>query len=319
MAMSKDFLESVLPKPELSGDDEDFPDMLGECLSSCFGGTSFRMFITLSTILAPIKTGLTLSLALICTLLTAGTELPLLRTVTFVTGLLEGEHDCRLGRAGGPGSTEEDRAAGAPGLPLEAERGLSGADVLKFGGASSEKPAISEGFQALDLTVGQAPRAGMGFFVAVDVEAGLVTEDGRRVGVADLELVAVGLDAGIEGLAVGVEDLAVALEVGVEDLAEAVGLVVGTVGLVAGLVAGTVVLVGAVALVGVAGLDGLDPDVTVGLLVGVAGLDPGPPDDKGLRVTPLEEFNPGDKTGCLDTELPLAAGSGSGFANWSHR
>lgn len=79
IAISKDFLESVLPNPELSGD-EDFPDKLlrGECLSSCFGGTSLRIFITLSTILVPIKTGLTLSFALACNLLPAGTELPLL-------------------------------------------------------------------------------------------------------------------------------------------------------------------------------------------------------------------------------------------------
>lgn len=77
IAISRDFFESVLPKP--SGD-EDFPDKLlrGDCLSSCFGGTSFLMFITLSTILVPIITGLTLSLALACARLIAGTELPLL-------------------------------------------------------------------------------------------------------------------------------------------------------------------------------------------------------------------------------------------------
>lgn len=64
IAMSKDFFEKLLPKPELSGDEADFPDRLGECLSSCFGGTSFRIFITLSTIFVPIKTGLTLSVTL---------------------------------------------------------------------------------------------------------------------------------------------------------------------------------------------------------------------------------------------------------------
>lgn len=81
MAISKDFFERFLPKPELSGD-EDFPDkfLRGESLSSCLGGTSFRIFITLSTILLPIRTGLTLSLALACNLVIAGTgtELPLL-------------------------------------------------------------------------------------------------------------------------------------------------------------------------------------------------------------------------------------------------
>lgn len=81
IAISKDFLESILPKPALS-DEADFPDTLlrGECLSSCFGGISFRIFITLSTILVPIRTGLTLSLALARNRFTAdtGTELPLL-------------------------------------------------------------------------------------------------------------------------------------------------------------------------------------------------------------------------------------------------
>lgn len=81
MAISKDFFESVLPNPALSGD-EDFPDKLlwGECLSSCLGGASFLIFITLSTILVPTRAGLTLSLALACNRLEAGTgtELPLL-------------------------------------------------------------------------------------------------------------------------------------------------------------------------------------------------------------------------------------------------
>lgn len=65
IAISKDFFDNDLPNPELSGD-EDFADKLlcGECLSSCFGGTSFRIFITLSTILVPTIPGLTLSLAL---------------------------------------------------------------------------------------------------------------------------------------------------------------------------------------------------------------------------------------------------------------
>lgn len=79
IAISRDFFESVLPKPELSGDDVDFPDKLprGECLSSCLGGASFLIFITLSTIFVPIKTGLTLSLTLESPRLIAGTELPL--------------------------------------------------------------------------------------------------------------------------------------------------------------------------------------------------------------------------------------------------
>lgn len=79
IAMSRDFFESVLPKPELSGDVDDLPEILlwGEFLSSILGGTNLRIFITLSTILVPITTGLTLSFTLECPRLTAGIELPL--------------------------------------------------------------------------------------------------------------------------------------------------------------------------------------------------------------------------------------------------
>lgn len=231
---------------------------------------------------------------------------------------------------------EEDRELGAPGLPLEAESGLSGSVVLKFGGASSEKPGISEGFHGLDFTVGDAPRDGTGFLVAVGT--GLETEgevldggadilgvldgiDGRRVGVADLDT---DLGGGTVGLPVGVEDLAVDLD-GVEDLEGIVDLVAGIVDLVAGaadLVVGTVGLPAEIVdlfnvarEVGVDDLEGLGADVTVGRPVGVAGLDPGPPDDEGLRIPELEEFNPGEEVGCLDIKLLLAAGSGWGFAN----
>lgn len=176
------------------------------------------MFTTLSTIFVP---GLSLSQLLESTL--RPREMPLdVRD-------LEGEHDCRLGLPLELGSTEDDLELGAPGLPREAEVGLSGNDVLKFGGVSREKPGISEGFQGLDLTVGEVPLDGAGpEFVAEEDEPGgaavLGAPDGvaRRVGVADLDVVVVVV---IEGLAVGVEERAVVL-VGVEDLAE------GTVGLV---------------------------------------------------------------------------------------
>jgi hypothetical protein len=94
MAISKDFFESVLPKPELSGDD-DFPVRLplGECLPSCLGGASFRIFITLSTILVPIMTGLTLSLIFECPRLNAGTELPLGCIMPLGARPLDGEQD----------------------------------------------------------------------------------------------------------------------------------------------------------------------------------------------------------------------------------
>lgn len=78
MAMSSDFLESVRPKPVLSGEEADFPDKLGECLSSCLGGANFLILTTRSTILFPITTGLTSSLALAYNRFTAGTELPLM-------------------------------------------------------------------------------------------------------------------------------------------------------------------------------------------------------------------------------------------------
>lgn len=329
MAISNDFFESVLPKPELSGE-EDFPDRLlwGECLSSCLGGASFRMFITLSTILFPITTGLTLSLTLEYPRFTAGTEPPL-ACRPLGARPLEGEHDCRLILPGGPGSTEEDRELGAPGLPLVAESGLSGSDVLKFGGASREKPGISEGFHGLDFTVEEAPRDGAEFLETV--ELGLLTAgeglteeadifgaldgvDGRRDGVVALDT---GLDGGIEDLAVGVEDLAVDLE-GVDDLdgivdlvADEADLLLDTTGFA--VVAGDLIVEaaglgletmglfeeteglvdGSVDLeVGVEGLEGLDAPVSVGRPVGVAGLEPGPPDEEGLRVPEPEEFNP---------------------------
>ena len=78
IAISKDFFESDLPKPELSGDEDDLPDRLlwGEFLSSSLGGASFRIFITLSTILVPMITGLTLSFTFEYPRLTAGIELP---------------------------------------------------------------------------------------------------------------------------------------------------------------------------------------------------------------------------------------------------
>lgn len=200
-------------------------------MSSDLGGASFRMLTTLSTILVPINTGLTLSLALEYPRLTAGTELPLVYIGVLP---LDGEHDCLLGLppAGGPlGSTEADRGLGAPGLPLVAESGLSGNVVLRFGGVSSEKPGMSDGFHGLDLTVGEAARGTAGVLDGVGIgfaagEEGLTWDtagfavvvaelSGRRVGVADLDMV---LGGGTVGLDVGVEDLAVDLDRGVVDL-----------------------------------------------------------------------------------------------------
>lgn len=77
IAISKDFFESDLPKPEVSGDEDDLPERLWEeFVPSSLGGANFRIFTTLSTILVPITTGLTLSFALEYPRLTAGIELP---------------------------------------------------------------------------------------------------------------------------------------------------------------------------------------------------------------------------------------------------
>lgn len=284
IAISRDFFESVLPKPILSGNEDDFPALLFVVLrSSCFGGASFLMLTTLSTICVPISTGFTWSLPLECARLIAGIEL-----LPCGACILEGEHDWRLCLPLEPASTEDDRALGPPGLPLDAEAGLSGIDVLKFGGASSEKPGISVGFHGVDFEVGEFPRDDAGFFVVVGAD--FFTDDDRpdtlgkleqfasgRVGVADLD---VDLEAGAEGLAVGVEERAVDL-VGVEDLNT------GAVGLV---------LEGKLDReVGVEGLEDLVDAVKVGRPVGVAGLqlvDVGPLVVDGFLLPALEKLSP---------------------------
>jgi len=218
---------------------------------------------------------------------------------------LDGEQDCRLGRAAGPLSTEEDLELGAPGLPRVAEVGLSGSDVLRFGGASREKPGISDGFHGLDLTVGELPLEGVCAVVFAGeeplgiVEPDLEIEDdltgaaklpcwaegteGRLVGVDALD---VGLlCAGMEGLDEGVVDLVAGiddLEVGVDDLlAGADALPAGAGFLLAGpaaLLEGVVDLTeGSVDLeVGVddLGAEALVLAGTVAREVGVEGLEP---------------------------------------------
>lgn len=278
--------------------------------------------MTLSTIFVPITTGLTLSLTLEYPRLTAGTELPLGCIIPLRARPLEGEHDCRLGLPLDTGSTEEDRGLGAPGLPLVAESGLSGTDVLRFGGASSEKPGIFEGFHGLDFTVGEVPWDGTGFFDVV--RAGLVAEgddltggadtlsafdgvDGRRVGVDALDVdfdggIEEGLEVGVEDLAVdleGVEDLAVDLE-GVEDLEGTVVLAAGTVGLDAETVGFAAEIVGLEAEIEDLVAEGVAFEVeSVGFVVETAGLveeSAGLVDDKVGRevgVEDLEGFDDG--------------------------
>ncbi|GJN37523.1 hypothetical protein PR202_gb26492 [Eleusine coracana subsp. coracana] len=229
-------------------------------------------------------------------------------TLPFKVLPLEGEQDCRLGRVAGPLSTDEDLELGAPGLPRVAEVGLSDSDVLRFGGASREKPGISDGFHGLDLTVGELPLDGVGAaaFASEEpldtVDTGLeIDEDltgaaklpswaegaeGRLVGVAALE--AGLLCAGIEGLDDGVDDLVAGiddLEVGVDDLlAGADALPEGAAVLLAGpaaLVEGVADLAeGSVDLedleVGVDDLEAEAPVLagTVAREVGVEGLEP---------------------------------------------
>lgn len=77
-AISRDLFESVLPKPELLVDKDLLPSLCVEQLSSCFGGASFLMFTTLSTIFVPISTGLSASLSFPRDLLLARMAFPLL-------------------------------------------------------------------------------------------------------------------------------------------------------------------------------------------------------------------------------------------------
>jgi hypothetical protein len=212
---------------------------------------------------------------------------------------LEGEQDCRLGRAAGPLSTEEDLELGAPGLPRVAEVDLSGSDVLRFGGASREKPGISDGFHGLDLTVGELPLEGVGAAAFAGEEPLDIVDPGLEIeedltGAAKLsswaegaECRLVGVDAldagllcaGIDGLDDGVDVLdAGLLCAGIEGLDDGVDdLVAGTNDLEVGvddLLAGAdalpegadVLLAGTVALVeGVVDLAEGSVDLDVGV------------------------------------------------------
>lgn len=308
--MSKDFLESVLPNPELS-DNEDLPELI-LAWSSCFGGANFLMFTTLSTILVPTTTGLSPSPSMKRDLLKAWVELWLLWAIPAEALPLEGVLDCLFDF---PlllaVSREDDLEFGAPALVLDAEAGLSGNDVFKFGGASSENPGICEGSQGLDFTDEEVPRDWSGFFTCAgrafvtdeDREGGADTPfaldgvDERRVGVDDLRVF---LEGAKEGLAVGVEARAVDLvPVGVDDLTG------GPDGLEE---------VDVARYVGVEGLEDLAVEGIVGLPDGVTDLkveDVGPPDDDGLLLLlVVEEPRPGVAAAWfLEDTLLLEAGS----------
>lgn len=194
-----------------------------------------------------------------------------------------------------------------PERTLEAEAGLSGNDVFKLGGAASENPGISQGFQGLDFTVGKFPRDGKGFLVVAgwdfvteeDLPTGAETLalgaangfDGWRVGVTDL---AVDLGAGWEGRPVGVEDRAEDLD-GVEDLNEG---------------ATAFVEIKVVLEFGVEDFEGLVVEGNVTRTVGVEDLrDPivEPPAEDGFMLPP-EEFSLDDKVESLDASLLLELG-----------
>lgn len=249
------------------------------------------MFTTLSTICVPINTGFTSSFSIPYPLLFESRAVALLKIVAVVARLLEGEHDFRLGFP----LVVEWRVPGAVGLPLDADAGLLGTNVLELTEESRERLGVSKGFNGLGFTVGEVPRDGAVFFSVVvrvfvdeedrDPETDTIGMDdgvdGRRVGVADLDA-DLGA-AGLEVLPVGVEERRAAL-VGVEDLAvEATGLTEGKVALE----------------VGVEALEGLDVELR-GRPVGVADLVEVaffPPDDEGLPF-PAEEFLLRDIAGC---------------------
>lgn len=200
---------------------------------------------------------------------------------------------------------EDDRTLGGPGLDLEAEDGLLGKVVFKFEGVSFD---ISGTFNGLDLTVGETPREGLGFFATlasvfvtkedlIGVEA---LDVDLEVGVMDLLGFAVTgnetCEVGVLGLLGFVFEGNEAREVGVLGLLvfEVEGIEareVGVLGLLGffdeGPVAREVGVDDLAGLeVGEEGLEGLFVAGNVARPVGVAGLeavDLGPPDDEGLE------------------------------------
>lgn len=229
-------------------------------------------------------------------------------------------------------STEDDRELGAPGRPRDADDGLSGKDVLRFGGASREKPGISEGFQGLDLRVGEVPRVGptvldvvgpgldieaadTDFVVAVEEDdlidelvmgPDLLTDEDLLGGTILVE----GKLVGVEGLFVGIVDIDIGftaggaddLDNGVEDLAgedDRGGGAVDFEGIVG-------------RAVGVEDLEGLDAAGSEGRPLGVKGLDEvtlDPPDDDGLLIPEREEFKLDWFISCAEVVLHLEEGS----------
>lgn len=242
MAISIELLERFLPYPRLLKAELDFPDPRPP-FSVSRGGPSFLMFTTLSTILLPIATGLKLSQPLPPLLAFARPRTPVRLPLVFPIGArpLDGEQDCLLAFplpplvGPPPRSMEPDLEPGAeatPGLPLEAETGLSAKVVLRFGGASKEKPGISGGFHGLDefkVGEGEVPRDGA-LLNEFTVGEGEVPRDGALLETIDGPVGVEGLRVGVAGLDTGffedAEDGRGLDRVGVADLAEPLEVVV---------------------------------------------------------------------------------------------
>jgi len=313
MAISIELLERFLPYPRLLKAELDFPDPRPP-FSVSRGGPSFLMFTTLSTILLPIATGLKLSQPLPPLLAFARPRTPVRLPLVFPIGArpLDGEQDCLLAFplpplvGPPPRSMEPDLEPGAeatPGLPLEAETGLSAKVVLRFGGASKEKPGISGGFHGLDefkVGEGEVPRDGA-LLNEFTVGEGEVPRDGALLETIDGPVGVEGLRVGVAGLDTGffedAEDGRGLDRVGVADLAEPLEVVVVR-GAAVDVVARAAVKVARE--VGVEDLEfealvvtGLDVEVVgvVDLLVGVAGLlvDLELPEEDGLLSPATEE------------------------------
>lgn len=191
---------------------------------------------------------------------------------------------------------EDVLALGASGLSLEADAGLSGFDVLKFAGASAEKPAFSEGFQDLDLIFKELPHDN-GFLEFVGADFGAEVD---RPGGADK----VGATDGIDGPWFGVVDLDldVDLEAGEEvDLERVVFLSFGATCLVEPKVTREV---------GAEDLEDFVAEGNVGCPIGVVGLGAvKPPDNEGFLLSLPKEFCPDGKFGCSGGIMLLETGS----------
>lgn len=324
IAMSKDFFESDLPKPDLSKDDF-LAWLSSNGRFSSLGGASLRMFTTLSTIFVPTKAGFTLSsIPLKCPRLWEIEEFKLLKEPTLARSR-KGEHDFCLDL---PlvALLDNGFAPDAVGFTLDTEDALLGAKTLMLGGALDDETGTSDVILGLDLTGGEIPR---GFFELVNIVGPvLLAVEGHKKGAETLDAEEGRLEgaktlhaAGVKVLRVGVAGLGVVFEEdneadltgGVEERAE---LLLGTKELVEGaigLLEGTVPLA-----LGVDDLEGFDSAAGCDSLDGVGNLEAAdllvPADDGHLlpgtkelmlvdvtgfsEVSHIEDFSSGVFSGC---------------------